>query len=119
MEYLSLLPATALGYLTLRATTHPNARIRKRLPNLKLKRVQVFPVLSIKLFGRTIHFHHWVNFSILLVLSGFTQIGILDHTITRGLLLGGVIQGLTLPKGHKRVFSCKCSHCLPIQPIKC
>lgn len=119
MDYLSLVPATALGYLTFRATTHPNARIRKRLPNLKLKRVQVFPVISVRAFGSNIHFHHWVSFSLLLALSGLTQIGILDHFVTRGLLLGGVIQGLTLPKGHKRVFSCKCSHCIPIKAIKC
>lgn len=119
MEYLSLLPATALGYLTFRATTHPNARIFKRLPKLKVKRVSVFPVISVKLFGRTIHFHHWVNFSVLLAVSSFTQIGILDHAVTRGLLLGGVIQGLTLPRGHRSVFSCKCSSCLSIKRIKC
>ena len=119
MEYLSLLPATALGYLTFRATSHPNARIRKKLPNLKLKRVQVFPVITVNLFGKNFHLHHWVSFSILLAISGFTQIGILDHTVTRGLLLGGVIQGLTLPRGHRSVFSCKCSRCLPIKKITC
>ncbi len=113
MEYLSILPATALGYLTLKATTHPKARIRKRLPNIKVKRVQLFPVLRINIFGRVIHFHHWINFSILLALSGLTQIAILDHSIVRGLLLGGIIQGLTLPKGHRKIYPCKCSHCLP------
>lgn len=121
MEIFSIIPATALGYLTFRATTHPSSRIRKKLPNFKVKRFQLFPVLSINLFGKAIHFHHWMNFSILLALSGFTQIGILDHTVTRGLLLGGVIQGLTLPKGHMRVFACKCSHCVPLVKslIKC
>lgn len=112
MEYLYLLPATALGFLTFTATSHPRSKIMKKLPNLKLKRVQVFPIISIKMFGRTIHFHHWVNFSVLLALSSLTQIGILDHTVTKGLLLGGVIQGLTLPKGHRSVFSCKCSRCI-------
>ncbi|MBI2019968.1 hypothetical protein HYS94_00930 [Candidatus Daviesbacteria bacterium] len=112
MEYLSLVPATALGYWTLKATTHPNARIRKKLPNIKIKRLQLFPIIRVYMFGRPIHFHHWINFSILLALSGFTTIGVLDHSITRGLLLGGIIQGLTLPRGHIRVFACRCTHCL-------
>lgn len=101
MEYLSLVPATALGYLTFRATTHPNSKIRRKMPNIKVKRLQVFPVIRINMFGRWVHFHHWMNFSFLLALSGFVSIGILDHTLTRGMLLGGIIQGLTLPKGHR------------------
>ena len=113
MDALSIIPATAVGYLTLRAATHPTSRIRKRMPNVRVKRVQFFPVLRINAFGKMIHFHHWVSFSILLAISGFTQIGILDHSIVRGLLIGGVIQGLTLPKGHRKVYPCKCSHCLP------
>lgn len=104
MEILSIVPATALGYLTLRATTHPSARIRRKLPNIRLKRVQVFPVLRINLFGRVIHFHHWINFSILLVMSFFTTVGFLDLAVTKGLLLGGIIQGLRLPKEHRKII---------------
>jgi len=104
MEILSIVPATALGYLTLRATTHPNARIRRKLPNIRVKRVQIFPVLRINLFGRVIHFHHWINFSILLIISLFTSIGILDLVFAKGMLLGGIIQGLTLPKEHRKII---------------
>lgn len=104
MEYLSIVPATALGYLTFRATTHPNSRIRRKMPNVKVKRVQVFPVLRINVFGRWIHFHHWFNFSILLLLSFFMSLGILDLLVTKGILLGGIIQGLTLPKEHRKII---------------
>lgn len=103
MEYLSLIPATALGYLTLRVTAHPTSRIRRKLPNIRIKRVQVFPVIRIKLFGRVIHFHHWLNFSILLILSFFVTFGILDFIVTKGILLGGIIHGLTLPKEHRKI----------------
>lgn len=103
MEYLSIIPATALGYLTLRVTTHPTARIRRRLPNIKTKRVQIFPVLRVKLFGRVVHFHHWFCFSIILVLSFFISWGIFDFMVTKGVLLGGIIHGLTLPKEHRRM----------------
>lgn len=104
MEVLSLIPATALGYATLRATTHPTSRIRRKMPNFKVKRVQIFPVLRINIFGRVIHFHHWVNFSILLALSFFISVGILDFMITKGLLLGGIIHGLSLPKEHRSII---------------
>ena len=104
MEYLSLLPATALGYLTLRATSHPTSRIRRKLPNLKIKRLQLFPVLRIFMFGRVIHLHHWISFSIILALSAFISFGIFDYMFTKGLLLGGIIQGLRLPKEHRKII---------------
>lgn len=103
MEYLSIIPATALGFLTLKATTHPQSRIRKKLPNIKTRRVQVFPVIRFYFFGRVIHLHHWINFSILLVLSIFITGNILDYVVTKGLLLGGIIQGLTLPHEHRKI----------------
>lgn len=104
MEYLSLIPATALGYLTFKVTAHPASRIRRKLPNIKAGRVQIFPVLRVKIFGRVIHIHHWVSFSVLLILSFFITAGILDFIVTKGILLGGIIQGLTLPKEHRRVI---------------
>lgn len=103
MEYLSIIPATALGYATLRATTHPTSRIRRKLPNVKVKRLQLFPVIRINIFGRVIHLHHWLSFSALLLLSFFVSISILDYAITKGILLGGIIHGLSLPKEHRRV----------------
>lgn len=112
MEILSIIPATAVGYLTLRATTHPNSRFRRKMPNLAVKRLQFFPVIKFDIFGKNIHFHHWVNFSIILAISGVTSVALLDHVLTRGLLIGGIIQGLTLPRGNRNVFSCKCSHCI-------
>ncbi|OGE71586.1 hypothetical protein A3H40_03910 [Candidatus Daviesbacteria bacterium RIFCSPLOWO2_02_FULL_38_15] len=104
MEYLSLIPATALGYLTFRATTHPTSRIRRKLPNIKVRRLQIFPVIRIYIFGRVFHLHHWFNFSLLLILSAFISFGILDYMFTKGLLLGGIIQGLTLPKEHRKLI---------------
>lgn len=103
MEYISIIPATALGYLTLKVTTHPNSHIRRRLPNIKTRRVQLFPVIRFYFFGRVVHLHHWINFSILLILSLFLSVGILDLVVTKGLLLGGVIHGLTLPKEHRKI----------------
>lgn len=104
MEYLSLVPITTLSYLTFKATTHPTAKIRQKLPNIKVKRVQVFPVIRVYIFGRVIHFHHWVSFSILLAFSTVHPVGILDLMFAKGILLGGIIHGLTLPKEHRKVI---------------
>lgn len=104
MEYLSLVPAAALGYLACKTLTHPEASIRRRMPNVKVKRVQVFPVQRVFLFGRVIHLHHWFSFSLILIASAFLSLGIFDYIFTRGLLIGGIIQGLTLPKGHRQII---------------
>ncbi|MDP3758518.1 MAG: hypothetical protein Q8Q86_02265 [Candidatus Daviesbacteria bacterium] len=104
MEYLSLIPATALGYLTLRVTTHPTSRIRRKMPNIKTGRVQIFPVLRFKIFGRVIHLHHWVSFSIVLGLSFFISMGVVDYIVTKGILLGGIIHGLTVPRQNRQII---------------
>lgn len=104
MEYLSLIPATALGYLTFRVTTHPTARIRRKLPTIKTKRIQILPVIRFRVFGRVIHLHHWVSFSIVLGLSFFISMGIVDYIVTKGILLGGIIHGLTVPRQQRKII---------------
>lgn len=104
MDYLSLIPATALGYLASRTITHPTSRIRKKMPNIKTRRVQVFPVIRFKILGRVIHFHHWIYFSIILLVSFFVSLGIFDFIVTKGVLLGGIIHGLTIPKKHRKII---------------
>lgn len=104
MEYLSILPATALGYLGSRMFTHPTSRIRKKLPNIKTKRVQIFPVFRIKIFGRVIHLHHWIYFSAILIASTFASLGVLDYIVTKSVLFGAVVHGLTLPKEHRKII---------------
>lgn len=104
MEILSIVPATALGYLTLRATTHPNSKLRKRFPNIKTKRFQVFPVIRVNLFGRVFHLHHWLSFSLILIMTNFLPLGFLETTFSKGMLLGGIIQGLRLPTGHRNII---------------
>src|SRR5690349_18146154 len=103
MEYLSINPTTALGLLTFKTKTYPTSRKRKKLTNIKTNKVKVFPVIRFYMFGRVIHLHHWINFSILLILSIFITGNILDFMVTKGLLLGGIIQGLTLPHEHRRI----------------
>lgn len=104
MEYLSLLPAMALGYLVSRMFTHPSSAIRKKLPNIKTKRIQVFPVIRFNFFGRVVHLHHWIYFSAILIVSTFASLGVLDFIVAKGILFGAIVHGLTLPKNHRKII---------------
>ena len=103
MEYLSLIPATALGYLASRTVTHPTNRIRRKMPNIKTGRVQVWPVLRFKAFGRVIHLHHWIYLSVILLVSFFVSLGIVDYIVTKGVIFGTIIHGLTVPKKYRKI----------------
>lgn len=104
MEYLSLIPATALGYLASRTITHPTNRFRRKMPDIKTRRLQVFPVLRVKIFNRVIHLHHWIYFSIILLVSFFVSLGVVDYVVTKGVLLGAIIHGLTVPKPYRKII---------------
>lgn len=105
IEYLSIIPAVALGYLASKTVAYPTSRIRKKLPNIKTKRIQVFPVIRAKVFNRVIHLHHYLYFSAMLIISFFVSLGILDLLVTKGFLLGGIIHGLwKMPKGHRKII---------------
>lgn len=104
MEYLSLVPAAALGYLVSRTFAHPSSRIRKKLPNIKTKHIQIFPVFRVYIFGHVIHLHHWLYYSVILVVSSFVSMGIFDWIVAKGFILGIIVHGLRLPKGHRRII---------------
>jgi hypothetical protein len=97
MQLIMTAISAIIGYLTLRFASHPNSKIYKKLPHLKIKSVDLFPNIKITVRGRIIHIHHWFSFTILLCISIFVTGGILDSWLTRGFLLGGVYQGLRFP----------------------
>lgn len=82
------------GYFSLKLTSTPGSRINRRVPKLKIKNLQLLPSIQIRIRGRIIHLHHWMNLSVLLVISIFVGGTILDSWITRGFIMGGIVQGL-------------------------
>ena len=103
MEIIPFLPAAAAGYYTMRVVTHPTkSRIRRKMPKIAVKRLEVLPHIRIRVGDRVIHFHHWFNFSVLLVVSAFVTSAFLDSIYTRGFLTGGIVQGLLLKEGYGR-----------------
>lgn len=112
MGFFTVLLAILAGFIILQLLTHSTkSKIRDKLPDIRTNRIQIFPVLRInnKSKTKTIHFHHWINFSILLAISVFATSSFLDSAITRGFLAGGVLQGLFAEPGRNLI--CNCHHC--------
>jgi hypothetical protein len=86
--------STVLGYLILNFISTPGSKFNRRVPQVRFKWVQLFPSIKIFVRGRIIHLHHWFYLSILLVFSVVSPTAFLDSALTRGFLLGAVIQGL-------------------------
>src|SRR5688572_19916059 len=95
MEFLGYLPAAVAGYYAFHLTSHPKSKLRGKIPHVKVSRVQVSPSIRLYAFGRTIWMHHWLNLAILLAISIPLNIGLLDHSVMKGFMVGGILQGLT------------------------
>jgi len=102
MQVFYTLISVLAGYNFCNLFTHPNSNIWKNYPRLKIKGLELLPSIRILIKGKIIHFHHWFNLTLLLCVSIFVTGGILDSWITRGALLGGIIQGLTTPSPNAR-----------------
>ena len=85
-----------------------HSRLYKRLPILKIRSFEFFPSIRIYVRGKVIHLHHWLGFSIILVVSIVLEGGFLDSAYTKGFLLGGIFQGVSMPV-WKRIFFKKMS----------
>lgn len=96
--------ALILGYLIFHIFTHPQSAVHKKLPKLEIKRLQLFPSITITISGRVVHFHHWLSFGIILVISVFVDSGLLSHIFVKGILSGGVVQGIFVPRGLKLIY---------------
>lgn len=97
MQIIFTILSAIAGYLSFEFTSKPGSRIYGKVPQIKLKNIQLMPNVKIIIKGRVIHLHHWLQFTILLCISIFVTGGILDSWLTRGFLFGGIVQGLKFP----------------------
>jgi hypothetical protein len=67
------------------------------LPKIKISRFEFFPSIRIEISGRIIHLHHWFNFLIFLTVAIIVNEGVVASIATKGLLTGGIAQGLLHP----------------------
>lgn len=86
--------AAIVGFFIFYVLTSPRSAVHNRLPKFKIWRLQLFPTVRLSISGKIIHLHHWLGFSIILIVSIFIDSGILSYIFTKGVLSGGIVQGL-------------------------
>lgn len=101
MELLNYLPASALSFAFFHFTSRDESKVKNRLPKVKISKVEVSPNIKIYFKNRVIHMHHWLNLSILLAISIPVHNALLDAQFTKGLFMGGILQGILLPNSGK------------------
>lgn len=69
----------------------------KVLPKVRVWKFELFPSLKITIKGKIIHLHHWPSFLIILTISLFVEGGLLSSSVFKGILTGGLIQGVLDP----------------------
>lgn len=71
---------------------------------MKLNRFQIAPHINFQSKNHVIHFHHWMIFSPLYVVAQTGDHGIISAGIIKGLLIGGIIQGVLYRDRFRIVF---------------
>lgn len=104
MELLTFLPATFLGFTIFKYTCDPKHALAKHRPHIQLWRFELQPYVRIRVKGRFIHSHHWINLSIFLTISLLMNVGFLDIPFIKGIIVGGIVQGLTFSDFKKIIY---------------
>lgn len=105
MEIITFLPASVVGYKIFGVISSNKSRLWRKFPKIDFHFIEIFPSLKLRFNGKVLHFHHWFNLSILLILSILINMDFLDYTVIKGLMVGGVIQGLKTAKPRNIYYS--------------
>ena len=103
MNYFAFFVSLILGYSFNRLATKPNSRVNRNLPTIQIKFIQVFPRVKINFKNNSIHIHHWLTYTIILIITLTLNAGFLDTLYSKGYLVGSVLQGFTFPDWKKIV----------------
>ncbi len=95
MNFFYFLSSVIFGYIFNRSLSRKGCIINKRLPNIKLKFLQISPNIKIHFRKHHLHIHHWLTYSVVLILTFYINAGFLDTIVSKGVLIGGIIQGFT------------------------
>lgn len=86
----------ALGYFLFWLASHPTrSPLRKRIPQKQYKSISLLPEIKIARKNKEYHLHHWLNISTLYLLIYLKKKRLPHSKFLNGLMLGGIIQGLS------------------------
>lgn len=100
---LRLLLGGFIGYSFFEATSDPKSPLNKKIPEERIKNIEILPSLEIISKKKMYHFHHWMDLSILYLLYIGLRRKLLKSKILNGIMLGGILQGMTYKDRFKIV----------------
>ena len=104
MNYFLFTLSIILSYRFNKSLSKRGYKINNRLPHIKIKFLQLGPNFKILLKNKTIHIHHWLTYTIILIITLTIDLGILGTLFSKGFLVGGIIQGLSFPDWRKIII---------------
>ncbi|MBI2443528.1 MAG: hypothetical protein HYV40_06535 [Candidatus Levybacteria bacterium] len=82
-----------IGYYIFLLFSHPGKK-KHKLPNIRIRNVELLPNFKIHGRHKTYHIHHWVVLSLALAVGAFLYEGIIRSPLFNGVTVGGILQGL-------------------------
>lgn len=104
MNYFVFSLSLILSYLFNNSLSKSGCRINRKLPFIKIKFLQFSPNFKIHTKKKFIHIHHWLTYTIILIITLSTNINILDTFFSKGYLIGGILQGLSFQDWKKVII---------------
>lgn len=104
MNYFIFTLTAFISYLFNKSLSKNGCKINNKLPYIKIRFIQISPNVKILLKNRTIHIHHWLTYTIILVITLTVNFGYLESLFSNGFLIGGIIQGLSFSDWKKIIY---------------
>ena len=83
-----------IGFSLFTMTSNPKSTIKNKLPEEKIKNVELTPNVEVFSKNKIYHIHHWIIFLVLYLPLLTVKRNFLKSKLFRGFLLGNIIQGL-------------------------
>lgn len=84
-----------IGFSLFEVASNPKFPVNRKIPKERIKNLAILPNLEIISKKKMYHFHHWIDLSILYLLYIGLRRRLLKSKILNGIMLGGILQGIT------------------------
>ena len=89
-----------LGYFSFYYLSHPE-RKKHRVPKIGVWNIEFLPNFRLHIGSKTYHLHHWFLFALIILLPILLREDFSYPMVFKGVLVGGILQGLTYPNKFK------------------
>jgi hypothetical protein len=99
-SYWTLLFSVPVGYFFFLYISHPDKK-KHKIPKIGIWNIEILPNFRIHIGSKTYHFHHWFVFALIILIPLLLAENFSYPIILKGLLIGGILQGLRYPNKFK------------------